>query len=674
MSDFYNGTKAKKAGVLVNYTENQIEELKKCANDIPYFLSNYAKIITLDKGIQLFKPHGFQINMVNDMSENRFTIFKLPRQMGKCVVGDTKIIIKQKNTVRTVSLGWLFKHAIKYSGEVCPPINKKFNVSLKISKLNIKVWDGAIWKPIRYIHQTFFDQVYEVVTVKGLTLKCSDEHPIIDHKNEIVFAKDLVEGYQIKTSEGNQAVREIIIHNKFESMYDISLGCEERTFLTNGILSHNTTTVNGVLLHQSIFQPDISIAILANKGDTARKVLARLKFMYEELPWWMQPGIRVWNKGDIELSNNSRIITGSSSESSIRGDSVNILYLDEFAHLDNAEEFYQSVYPVISSGRTTKIIITSTPNGLNLFYKIFNDAKLKKNKYFCREVHWSDHPERDERWFDEQCNNLTSRQVKQEILCEFLGSSNTLISGAALTSLTEKEQVNNNEFFKIYEYPVENNLYVVTADVSEGTGNDYSAVSVFDVSRKPFKQVATYQNNEIHPITFAKIIEEICIKYNKALLIVENNSVGSQTADVLWNDLEYENMFTSRVVDSDNVEWGGAKFQKGVRTTKKTKMIGCSTLKSLIEENLLEINDFETIKELSTFVHRGTSYSASGNGTDDLVMTLVIFAWFTNQNAFKELTEVEVNNEVLSKQGDIIEAMGFLDDGIYEQDGYENIF
>ena len=428
-----------------------------------------------------------------------------------------------------------------------------------------------------------------------------------------------------------------------------------------------TTTVAAYLLHQSIFNSNYRIAILANKGDTAREILDRLKKMFEELPSFLQPGVIEWNKGSIELANGTKVISAATSSSSIRGQSMNIIYLDELAFIQNDTVFFTSTYPVITSGKTTKVIITSTPNGMNLFYKLWQDAINGNNSFVPNKFLWYEHPLRDEAWKQETLRNISDLQFKQEFDCEFQGSMNTLISGSALQRLSHIPKINEDKWLSVYEGPQEGHNYVASVDVSEGLGGDYSICTIIDITEQPYKQVLVYRNNTIAPIPFTEVVYDIIKRYNRAYTIIENNSIGKIVADSLYYDYEYEELLFTKSNDSSTKVGGNSV---GLRQTVKTKSIGCATLKSLIEQNVLIIQDFDTINELSTFVKRGNSYAAENGHYDDIVMSLANFAWLTSQNYFEELADINIRARIRENRAKDEEnahlLFGFLDDGITE--------
>jgi hypothetical protein len=433
-----------------------------------------------------------------------------------------------------------------------------------------------------------------------------------------------------------------------------------------------TTTLVGIIVHRVLFNDNYSVAILAHKEKQAIEILSRIQLAYEHLPKWLQQGIVEWNKGNIELENGSKIQASSTASSAIRGTSQNLVYLDEFAFVpaNIQESFFSSVYPTISSGETTKVIITSTPNGLNLFYKIWADSEEGRNSYTRVDVHWSDVPGRDEAWKLETIKNTSEEQFRQEFECEFLGSSSTLIAGTKLRTLVWRPPVKSDGSLKVYDFPQPARMYAVTVDTGRGVDGDYSAMQVFDVTEFPYTNVASYRNKEIDPMVYPSVILNVAKYYNNAMVLVETNDIGQQVADILQHDLEYENMiFSYTSALNGAVVSGGFRgtSHAGVRTTKTVKKLGCSNLKSLVESDKLIINDNDTIQELFRFVASGSSYEAE-EGNDDLVMCCVLFAWLTDQNYFKELITTNFRRnlyeENLKRIEEELTPFGIIDDGI----------
>lgn len=522
MSENYLGNpNLKRANISTSFTEEQVEEWMKCANDPEYFIEHYVKIVNVDLGFIPFEPYEFQKDIINKVQTNRFVICKMPRQSGK------------------------------------------------------------------------------------------------------------------------------------------------------------TTTIAALLLHAVLYNEEYNIAILAHKLAQAREILSRIQRAYEALPRWMQQGIVEWNKGNIELENGSKILSSATSSSAIRGGSFNLIYLDEFAFIPGnlQDEFFASVYPTISSGKTTKVLITSTPNGLNMFYKLWTDSEKGRNTYKRVDVHWSDIPGRDEKWKREQVANTSEDQFRVEFECEFIGSSNTLIPGSKLRTLTYETAKYTKEGTSIYEDPTHDAAYAIVVDTSRGTGADYSAFVVFDISQHPYKVVAKYRNKNISPLLYPNVVKAAATKYNEAYVLVEINDVGSQVADILHQELEYENVLSVAQMGRAGQQIGagfGKNVTFGVKTSKHVKRMGCSTLKDLVVSNQLILNDFDIISELNTFVSKAQSYEAESGSHDDLVMCLVLFSWMTTQKYFKELTDMDFRRKLEDFNRDMIDEeltpFGFIDDGVNDID------
>jgi len=416
-----------------------------------------------------------------------------------------------------------------------------------------------------------------------------------------------------------------------------------------------TTMVVGYILWYILFNEEKFVAILANKASTAREILSRVKIAYEALPLWLQQGVRTWNKGDIELENNCRVMATSTASSAIRGFSISLLYLDEFAFVPSniADDFFTSVYPTISSGTTSKILISSTPNGMNHFYKMWTEAIENVNGFTTIEANWRQVPGRDQKWADDQKSVLGEEKFLQEMECEFMGSSGTLLSAAGLKSLAFVKPVHLSESgIKIYQEPISNHNYMLIADTSRGKGLDYSAYLVIDTTVIPYRVVSTYKDNNISPLVYPSIIKRICEYYNQAYALIEINDNGQQVADSLFEDYDYENILsTVEIKGKIAVTWGyGNKSYRGIRTTKSVKRLGCSIMKNIIESQKIIIQDFDLIAELSTFIAKGTSFEAEEGSHDDLVMCLVLFSWMTNQQFFAELTNTDIKARMHQEQ------------------------
>lgn len=525
MSDdykFYNSnSNLKAAGQLVSFTEDQLKEYVRCAEDPIYFIRNYCYIVTLDHGLQKFDLYPCQVNKINVIHRNRMVILMEGRQQGK------------------------------------------------------------------------------------------------------------------------------------------------------------TTTSAAYILWYTLFQDAKTVAILAHKASAAREVLDRYQIMYESLPKWMQQGVVTWNKGDIELENRSKVFTAATTAAGIRGKTVNMLYIDETAIIPNniADAFFASVYPTISSGSDTKILLSSTPLGYNHFWKYWNDAEKGRNGFVPLFIPYTDIPGRDQAWADAQHRVLGDLKFNQEVLCRFLGSSLTLISANTIGQMSAGDIIYQKDGLDVYEKPVrESNegpgrAYCLIADTAKGVGGDYSAFVVVDMTEMPYKVVAKYKDNKISPLLYPSVIYKVGTEYNNAYVLIEINS-SEQVADILYNEYEYENIvFVNRSGDGQVISggFGGGRTQLGVVTDKRVKRIGCSNFKTLVEEKKLLIPDADIISEISTFIQVKNSYEADEGYHDDLVMPLVLFSWATTNTYFKELSNINIRHVIYENQMKMIEQeltpFGFYDDG-----------
>jgi hypothetical protein len=441
-----------------------------------------------------------------------------------------------------------------------------------------------------------------------------------------------------------------------------------------------TTTAVAVILHFILFNEHKTVALLANKGDAAREILDRIKIAYEALPSWLQQGVVEWNKGSVQFENGCKIIAAATSSSTIRGKSVSFLYIDETAFVENWDEFFASVFPTISSGNTTKILLTSTPNGLNHFYKTCEGAKAETNGYQFVQVNWSDVPGRDAAWKEEtlQAMDWDYEKFAQEYECQFLGSSGTLIDGSKLKTLVARKPIIEGNGISMYVKCQPEHIYACIVDVSRGKGLDYSAFQIIDISRMPYEQVCVYRDNFITPAEYAEVIYRTCIGYNEATVLVEINDIGEQVAELVHYEFEYENILYTESAgrSGKRISAGfGKNCDKGIRTTKSVKSVGCSILKLMIEQEQLIIHDFQTQKELSTFSRRRNSYEAESGSHDDLVMCLVLFAWLSDQMYFKDMTDINTLIRLKeSTEQEMMENMlpfGFHDDGLPDDNDIE---
>ena len=444
-----------------------------------------------------------------------------------------------------------------------------------------------------------------------------------------------------------------------------------KVILMEGRQQGKTTTSAAYILWYTLFQESKTVAILANKASAAREVLYRYQLMYENLPIWLQQGVSTWNKGDIALENGAIVFTAATSRQGIRGKSVNLLYVDETAIIPNnlAEEFFTAVYPTISAGETTKILLSSTPLGYNHFWKFWNDAQNNRNGFVPLFIPYWDIPGRDEKWAEEQRKLLGELRFNQEVLCNFLGSSLTLIAADTIAQLSPDAPIYTKDGLDVYEKVEKGHIYVIVADTSKGVEGDYSAFSIIDATTVPYRQVGKYRDNKISPLLYPSVIYKVAKEFNEAYVLIEINT-SEQVADILYGEYEYDNIvFVNRTTNGQVVSggFGGGKTQLGVITDKKVKRIGCSNFKSMVEEKKLLIRDADTISEISTFIQRKNSYAADEGYHDDLVMPLVLFSWLTSNPYFKELTNVNLRKELYENRIKMIEEevtpFGFINTG-----------
>lgn len=414
-----------------------------------------------------------------------------------------------------------------------------------------------------------------------------------------------------------------------------------------------------------LFNDNKTAVILANKQAIAIEIFGRVQFIIENLPQWLQQGVVEWNKKSITLENGSRCIAAATSASAVRGMSVNMLLLDEFAHLNPnlAEEFIASVFPTLSSSESSKLIIISTPNGLNHYHKLWVESENGNNDFARAEGRWQENPRRTPEWAEAQRKKLGEVKYRQEIECTFEGSSFTLVDGAKLATIPISVPVYNKDNFEVFEAPVKDRSYVITVDTSRGRHRDFSALSVFDVTEMPYKVVATYKDNEISTLEYPHLIYNTARQYNDAFILIEINDLGEEVSNTIWYEYEYENVYFTK-----GNELSQTRGYPGVRTTAKVKSLGCSILKELIEKDQLIVNSHRIIHELGLFVIHRTTYASQDPAiNDDLCTTLWLMAWLTKQDIFQEVTNIHLRSILTEKKQEYIDStmtpFGFYEDG-----------
>ena len=492
-------------------------------------------------------------------------------------------------------------------------------------------------KPLAYQHDFSQEEIEEYI-------KC---------KNDPVY---FIENY-VKIITLDSGLQPFKLYDCQKKKVDCIMN-NRRVVLMEGRQQGKTVTSAACILHYTIFEEDKTVAIMANKSAAAREVLNRYQIMYENLPIWMQQGVKTWNKGDVELENNSKVLTAATTAAAIRGKSVNWLYIDEAAIIPNnvADEFFTSVYPTISAGETTKILLTSTPLGYNHFWKFWNESLEGVNGFENMFIPYYEIPGRDDKWLEEQKQLLGDVKFNQEVMCEFLGSTNTLINAQTIQRLSTKDPEFTNNGLDIYESPQENHYYAITVDTSRGIGGDYSAFVVVDITEMPYKVVAKYRDNKIAPMLYPDIIGKVGKDYNNAFILVEVNDIGQQVVEILHQEIEYENILST--VNEQQKQYVSPGFGKstkhGVTTSKQVKRQGCFAFKSLLEEQKMLVFDEHIIHEISTFTEKGNTYQADEGYHDDLVMCLVLFGWLPSQLFFKDMTDSNTREGLYKQQlGDI---------------------
>lgn len=441
--------------------------------------------------------------------------------------------------------------------------------------------------------------------------------------------------------------------------------------------SGKSTVVAGYMAWYCLFKDNKHACILANKMATAKEIFSRVQMIIELCPKWLQQGIKTWNKTSFELENGTKCFCAATSPSAVRGQSISLLVLDEFAFLSAslAEEFIASVFPTISSSQTSQLVIVSTPKGMNHYYKLWVESEQGINGFKAIHGKWQEHPKRDQAWYLEQKAILGDVKTAQEIDCSFVGSSNTLVKGEKIAALALRQPITNSlDGFVAYEAPTKKASYVMTVDVAEGKEMDSSAFVIFDISKLPYRIVATYKNNAINTLAYPEVIHHYAKMYNDAFVLVESNSLGQQVADALFYDIEYENMYMS--AKEDVIDGYGGSARPGIKTTKKTKAIGCNAIKAIIENDNLDVGSAEVVDEMSTFVRVGSTYKAEEGKHDDLMMCCVTFGFLTQTTAFKNLFDFYLRKEFIKQQLTQIESdelpIGYFNDGLEEEPLFHN--
>jgi len=374
------------------------------------------------------------------------------------------------------------------------------------------------------------------------------------------------------------------------------------------------------LLWYALFNPTKTVAILANKQSTAASLIGDIKKAYAMLPAWMKPGVIKYDQLEIGFENDSRIFARATSADALRGESVSLMLADEFAFVPQeiAEDFWVSNFPTLSTGGS--VVVVSTPNGTaGKFYQLWTNAVTNKDsKWKHMKVSWESHPDRDAAWKEAQLQALGKIKFAQEHSVSFTGSAYTLIDGDTLSKLKSLDPVfYPEEGYYMWVKPVQNKIYMVTCDVAKGSNNDFHVASVWDVTQwhvnGRIEQVAIYRRNDVSIFDFKDKIKQICLQYNHAMAVIENNNLGS----VVVQNLYFEDGY-------DNVWYDVDKGDYGINANAKTKPLALSYFKEDVESGKMLIRSQDMLSELSYFeeVRTGIFQARQGRGFfDDTVVS-----------------------------------------------------
>ena len=643
MSIRYDDKFVKTPQMEIEYTPEMVSDLVKCSEDILYFL-NFVTIVTIDGGRKKLGDllYPFQKEMIKMCKDNRYLCFLFCRQSGKCVSYNTKIKIRDKKTrkIEEVIIGDFYKKCNFSTVEL--DNDDKF-IEIKYF-MEYEVFTPSGWKQFRGIGKTKKFPEYEITLENKIKLNCADTH-IVYKDNKEIFVKDLKNKDFIQTEDGLKEISNIRYLDNWVEMYDC-LDVDGSIYYTNGIKSHNSTTVGAFALWYAIFNSDKFIGIASNKASSAKDLLRRIKIMYEELPFYLKPGVVEYNKNSIEFENGSKIETAGTTEDTFRGRSISLCLLDETAFVSDgiAREFYTSIYPAISSSNEAKIIIISTPNGVfNLFHEIYSGAEEGRNEYKCMKVTWDMIPGRDNKWKENQIKNMGNIQkFNQEFNVEFLGSNNTVVSSDAIgyinTTIDDNYHSDLGDRLRVFEKPIDGAKYIMGIDPSKGTGEHDACIQIYRLeSFKPIKLInaATFQSNTTDTYELSSIINKLSIYYNEALIAVENNGEGSSVSQNLWWTFENPNLYNS----------GNKENEIGIRATKSTKPKAVITMKKLIEDGSLIIKDRETAKQLSGFIEKKNGTFECTLGGDDLVSALYWMCFLITTENFEDVIDLFKNKD-----------------------------
>jgi Terminase large subunit, T4likevirus-type, N-terminal/Terminase RNaseH-like domain len=400
-----------------------------------------------------------------------------------------------------------------------------------------------------------------------------------------------------------------------------------------------TTSAAGYLLWYAMFHPDKTILIAAHQYSGAQEIMDRIRYAYEMCPLWLKAGVETYNKGNIDFENKSRIVARATTEKTGRGMSLSLLYLDEFAFVrpSIAKEFWTAISPTLSTGG--KCIITSTPNSdEDQFANIWKQANKKVdafgnttdvgvNGFSPFRAEWWEHPDRDEKWKEEEIGKIGEERFRREHGLEFIIDEETLIDSIVLSNLESVEPVYKTGQVRWFKKPTRDHIYVVALDPSLGTGGDPAAIQVFEADTA--EQVAEWRHNRTAIPEQIKLLAEICNKIaddtgksDRLYYSLENNTIG-EAALISLAEFGEDSIKGSMISEPKKIG-GTRRYRRGFNTTNKTKLEASSKLKNLLESKKMKIHSQMLISELKTFVASGGSYAAKIGETDDLVMATLL--------------------------------------------------
>ncbi len=690
---YLNNPNLKAAGVEINFEPWQVQELVKCYSDPIYFIENYAKIVHIDKGLVPFKLYYYQKDIVRLTMENRYVLLKLPRQSGKstttaaCILHyilfqehkTVAILANKAATAREIlsRIQMMYEHLPLWMQVGVTSWNKgSFSLGNGCKVIAASTSSSAIRG---CIHGSIILNVKKISSGEEFDIEIEGLFEMLDKSSpDVSLNKD----YLLKTPSG---------WSNFSSVIRYPSESHIRLFLSHGKelrLSKNHPLFTSLgWINAEDLTVGMEVITATGKAEILEcEEIEERGFMYD--PAYVETG----NEGRVQFAKNKKtdeivslnllekpsedweIIEGNVGDQCYFANdvissntSISWLVLDEFAFVppNQATEFFESVYPTISSGKESKISVFSTPKGMNHFYKMWVEATTGRSEFVPFEISWYDVPGRDEAWKEKTIANIGQESWEQEFEAQFLGSASTLLSPATLRRLVHREPVAQSGSLKVYEHPKPDHVYFLSVDCSRGAGIDYSVIQVTDITEYPFKQVAMFRDNKTNHYLLPRIIVEIAKKYNNGYVLVEINDIGEAVADAIYFDEEYENLLTTGESKGKIVLGSWKNGRNGVRTTKSTKREGCSIIKALIESNKYELRDWTTIQEFSTFISKNNSYEADEMCHDDTVMALVVFAWATGQEFFKEIMQKDFRKTFIEESSeDLMEELspiGFFD-------------